>query len=446
LRNNDTMSKAAFSDLNLNNPILNALEELGFEHPTPIQERAFSTMMSGADVVGIAQTGTGKTVAYLLPCLRLWQFSKNKVPQVLILVPTRELVVQVVEEIEKLSTYMNVVSVGVYGGANIKTQRAEILKGCDFIVATPGRLLDLILDGTLKTKSIKKVVIDEVDEMLDLGFRPQLERVFDLLPVKRQTLMFSATLSDEVDAIINTFFRAPLRIEAAPVGSPLENISQSAYELPNHYTKLNMLNHLLEQDGMDKVLLFAGSRKLADQLFEHLEAEFPGEAGIIHSNKAQNTRFMAVENFTQGKFRVLIATDILSRGIDISEVSHVINFDVPETSENYIHRIGRTGRADRKGIAITLIKEKELEMIGKIEVLMGMEIPRCEIPEALEISEKLTLDEQPKINMPGSKVKPSSYTPGPAFHEKKDKNKKVNVRKTRAQQMREKYNKPRRKG
>ncbi|MEX1187763.1 MAG: DEAD/DEAH box helicase [Bacteroidia bacterium] len=440
------MSKPTFKDLNLNTPIFNALEELGFEHPTPIQERAFSTMMSGADVVGIAQTGTGKTVAYLLPCLRLWQFSKNKVPQVLILVPTRELVVQVVDEIIKLSKYMNVSALGVYGGANIRTQRAEVLKGCDFLVATPGRLLDLILDGTLKTKSIKKVVIDEVDEMLDLGFRPQLERVFDLLPPKRQTLMFSATLSDEVDAIINTFFISPLRIEAAPVGSPLENISQSAYEVPNHHTKLNLLSYLLEQDGMDKVLLFAGSRKLADQLYEYLEVEFPGEAGVIHSNKAQNTRFMAVENFSQGKHRILIATDILSRGIDISGVSHVINFDIPETPENYIHRIGRTGRADKKGIAISLIKEKELEMVGKIEDLMSMKIPREQMHEDVEISEKLTLDEMPKINMPGSKVKPRNYTPGPAFHEKKDKNKKVNVRKTRAQQMREKYNKPRRKG
>ena len=436
----------SFSELNLNTPILNALNELGFSQPTPIQERAFSSMMSGADVVGIAQTGTGKTVAYLLPCLRLWQFSKAKLPQVLILVPTRELVVQVVEEIQKLTTYMNVTAVGIYGGANIRTQRAEVLEGCDFLVATPGRLLDLCLDGTLKTKTIKRVVIDEVDEMLNLGFRPQLERIFDLLPAKRQTLMFSATLSDEVDAIIDTFFRTPLRIEAAPVGSPLENISQEAFEVPNFNTKMNLLNHLLSLDGMDRVLLFAGSRKLADQLYEHMEREFPGESGIIHSNKAQNTRFRAVENFSEGKQRMLIATDILSRGIDISGVSHVINFDVPEVPENYIHRIGRTGRADKLGNSILFILEKDTEAVDRIESLMNMKIPRQEIPEMVEISEVLNYDELPKINMPGIKVKVKKYEAGPAFHEKKEKNKKVNVRKTRAQEMREKYGKPRRKG
>jgi ATP-dependent RNA helicase RhlE len=440
------MNNSTFADLNLNTPLLNAISDLGFVHPTPIQERAFSAMMAGNDVVGLAQTGTGKTIAYLLPCLRLWKFSKDKLPQTLILVPTRELVVQVVEEINKLTTYMNITAVGVYGGANIRTQKDAIHKGLDILVATPGRLLDLALDGTLKTKTIKRLVIDEVDEMLSLGFRPQLERIFDVLPPKRQTLMFSATLSDDVDAMINTYFRAPIRIEAAPNGSPLENIVQAVYQVPNHNTKLNLLDFLLGQPGMDRVLLFAGSRKLADKLYEHLEAEFPSESGVIHSNKAQNTRFRAVENFAEGKQRILIATDILSRGIDITGVSHVINFDVPEVMENYIHRIGRTGRADAKGDSITFVLEKDAEMISKIEDFMQIGIPRIALPEAVEISEILTLDEQPKINMPGSKAKIKKYEAGPAFHEKSDKNKQVNVRKTRGQQMREKYGKPRRKG
>ena len=440
------MNKSTFADLNLSTPLFNALNDQGITHPTPIQERAFSAMMAGNDVVGIAQTGTGKTIAYLLPCLRLWKFSKDKLPQTLILVPTRELVVQVVEEINKLTTYMNIVAVGVYGGANIRTQKDAIYKGLDILVATPGRLLDLALDGTLKTKTIKRLVIDEVDEMLSLGFRPQLERIFDVLPPKRQNLMFSATLSDEVDALITNYFRTPLRIEAAPTGSPLENINQVAYQVPNHNTKLNLLNHILGLEGMDRVLLFAGSRKLADKLYEHLESEFPGEAGVIHSNKAQNTRFRAVENFAEGKQRILIATDILSRGIDITGVSHVINFDVPDVMENYIHRIGRTGRAESKGDSITFIREKDSEMISQIEEYMNMEIPRLPLPDEVEISEVLIGDELERVNMPGSKVKIKKYESGPAFHEKKDKNKKVNIRKTRAQQMREKYNKPRRKG
>jgi ATP-dependent RNA helicase RhlE len=440
------MNKSTFADLNLSTPLFNALNDQGITHPTPIQERAFSAMMAGNDVVGIAQTGTGKTIAYLLPCLRLWKFSKDKLPQTLILVPTRELVVQVVEEINKLTTYMNIVAVGVYGGANIRTQKDAIYKGLDILVATPGRLLDLALDGTLKTKTIKRLVIVEVDEMLSLGFRPQLERIFDVLPPKRQNLMFSATLSDEVDALITNYFRIPLRIEAAPTGSPLENINQIAYQVPNHNTKLNLLNHILGLEGMDRVLLFAGSRKLADKLYEHLESEFPGEAGVIHSNKAQNTRFRAVENFAEGKQRILIATDILSRGIDITGVSHVINFDVPDVMENYIHRIGRTGRAESKGDSITFIREKDSEMIALIEEYMNMEIPRKPFPDEVEISEILIGDELERVNMPGSKVKIKKHESGPAFHEKKDKNKKVNIRKTRAQQMREKYNKPRRKG
>ena len=440
------MNKSTFADLNLSTPLFNALNEQGITHPTPIQERAFSAMMAGNDVVGIAQTGTGKTIAYLLPCLRLWKFSKDKLPQTLILVPTRELVVQVVEEINKLTTFMNIVAVGVYGGANIRTQKDAIYKGLDILVATPGRLLDLALDGTLKTKTIKRLVIDEVDEMLSLGFRPQLERIFDVLPPKRQNLMFSATLSYEVDALITNYFRTPLRIEAAPTGSPLENINQVAYQVPNHNTKLNLLNHILGLEGMERVLLFAGSRKLADKLYEHLESEFPGEAGVIHSNKAQNTRFRAVENFAEGKQRILIATDILSRGIDITGVSHVINFDVPDVMENYIHRIGRTGRAESKGDSITFIREKDLEMIAQIEEYMNMEIPRLPLPDEVEISEILIGDELERVNMPGSKVKIKKYESGPAFHEKKEKNKKVNIRKTRAQQMREKYNKPRRKG
>jgi ATP-dependent RNA helicase RhlE len=403
-------------------------------------------MMAGHDVVGLAQTGTGKTIAYLLPCLRLWKYSKDKLPQTLIIVPTRELVVQVVEEIKKLTPYMNVDAIGIYGGVNIRSQREQIIAGLDILVATPGRLLDLMLDSTIKSKVIKRVIIDEVDEMFSLGFRPQLERVFDLLPPKRQTLMFSATYSDEVDSMIKTFFRMPVRIEAAPSGSPLTNINQLAYQVPNYHTKLNLLNYLLSQDGMDRVLIFASSRKLVDKLHNHLENEFPGEAGVIHASKAQNARFRAVENFSEGKQRILVATDVLSRGIDITGVSHVINFDIPETTENYVHRIGRSGRADAKGDSISFILPNDAEMVLKIEELMHYAIPRAEIPEAVEISEILNLDEMPQVKMPDYKIKIKLNEGGGAFHEKSEKNQKVNVRKTRGQQMREKYGKPRRKG
>lgn len=436
-----------FEELNLNPPLLNALRDLGYTQPTTIQQKVFSVIMSGKDVVGIAQTGTGKTFAYLLPCLRQWKFSKDKVPQILILVPTRELVVQVVEEIEKLTVYMNVVSTGVYGGTNINTQISAVSNGVDIIVATPGRLMDLVLKGVVKLKLIKKLVIDEVDEMLNLGFRSQLKLILDLLPLKRQSIMFSATMTDDVDALIQNAFNQPVRVEAAPTGTPLENIIQSSYEVPNFYTKINLLKLLLKDANMSKVLVFTATKQLADQVFEELEGHFPETIGIIHSNKSQNHRFNAVKQFHDGSFRILIATDIVARGIDISEVTHVINFDTPEVPESYMHRIGRTGRADKKGIAITFIIPNDAERLERMETLMCYKIPVTELPEDLFISNVLTEDEKPKVYQPNMDIKAPRKAPsGPAFHEKLEKNLKVSVKVTRADKLREKYGKPKTRG
>ncbi len=433
-----------FSDLNLNKPLLNALSDLGFEQPTPIQEKSFSVAMSGKDMVGIAQTGTGKTLAYLLPCLRQWQFSKDKHPQILVIVPTRELVVQIVEEAQKLTTYMNVVTVGVYGGTNMKTQMAVVEKGLDVLVATPGRLLDLVLSGSLKLKNIKKLVIDEIDEMLSLGFRPQLIRVLDSLPPKRQNLMFSATMMDEIGQMIDTFFTLPEVVEAAPTGTPLDNIEQSAYHLPNFNTKANLLEKLIADKALfTKVLVFTGSKSLADILFERLDGKMTDEIGVIHSNKAQNKRFETVNRFKSGENRILIATDIIARGLDISEVSHVFNFDMPEVPETYIHRIGRTGRAEQKGLSIAFITERELEYQDAIEELMNRKIPILPIPEDLIISDELIEEEKPKVFMKSPTIKlPTKETSNAAFHEKAAKNKKVNVRVSRKEKMEKKYGKP----
>ena len=346
-----------FSEFNLNTILLNALDEMGLVEATPIQEKVFPVAMSGRDVVGIAQTGTGKTISYVLPLLRNLKFSKQKHPRVLVLVPTRELVEQVAGEFQKLTEYMNVRIGAVYGGTNINTQKQLVYAGLDVLVATPGRLIDLALSGTLRLKSIQKLVIDEVDEMLNLGFRPQLERIIDLLPEKRQNLMFSATLTFDVETIIHDFFYDPIKVEVAPTGTPLDKIFQSAYEVPNFYTKVNLLLYLLDiHDDMSKVLVFVKSRAMADLLFAQMEAVFADEVGIIHSNKSQNFRFRMVEEFTAGKLRLLIATDIIARGLDISNVSHVVNFDMPEEPEAYMHRIGRTGRAEAEGSAISFVE------------------------------------------------------------------------------------------
>lgn len=437
-----------FSELNLNTPLLNALNDLDYNNPTPIQEKVFSVMMSGADVCGIAQTGTGKTLAYLLPILRQWKFSKEKNPQILIIVPTRELVVQVVGTVKKLTPYMNLDVVGVYGGTNINTQRIEVQKGVDILVATPGRLYDLAMNGAFRTKGIKQLVIDEVDEMLNLGFRTQLKNILDLLPAKRQNLLFSATLTNEVEALMQTYFNAPVKIEAAPTGTPLEKIEQIAYYVPNFYTKVNMLELLLLQDeSMTKVLVFTATKQMADQLFESMESKFPGTAGVIHSNKEQNHRFNTVKQFKEGNYRFIIATDIVARGIDVAEVSHVINFDLPEVPENYMHRIGRTGRADKDGIAISFITEKEKRSQYTIESLMNYKIPMASLPVELVISDVLTEDEKPKVYMKEIKLKiPKKEDVGPSFHEKSAKNQKVNFTMSRKDKMMKKYGKPKTRG
>lgn len=437
-----------FDDLNLNTPLLTALDELGYTNPTTIQHRVFPVVMSGRDVCGIAQTGTGKTFAYLLPCLRQWKFSKDKSPQILVIVPTRELVAQVVASTKELTAYMSVTVVGVYGGVNISTQQAEVEKGVDVLVATPGRLYDLILNGAFKLKAIKKLVIDEVDEMLNLGFRTQLKNILDLLPQKRQNLLFSATMTEDVEKLIAAYFNDPERVEAAPTGTPLENIIQTAYEVPNFYTKVNLLQLLLTEDeSMAKVLVFAATKKLADELYEQLEAKFPGTAGVIHSNKEQNHRFNTVKQFKEGNYRFIIATDIVARGIDIAEVTHVINFDTPEVPENYIHRIGRTGRADKKGIAITFITEKEKPLQSAIETLMKYQIPVQPLPANLIISDELTEDEKPKVYMKTIELKiPKKEEAGPSFHPKSAKNSKVNFVVRRKDRMMKKYGKPKTRG
>ncbi|GAF02577.1 DEAD/DEAH box helicase [Saccharicrinis fermentans] len=437
-----------FSEFNLNTVLLNALGEMGLEEATPIQEKVFPVAMSGRDVVGIAQTGTGKTISYVLPLLRNLKFSKQKHPRVLVLVPTRELVEQVAGEFQKLTEYMNVRIVGVYGGTNINTQKQLVYAGLDVLVATPGRLIDLALTGTLRLKSIQKLVIDEVDEMLNLGFRPQLERIIDLLPERRQNLMFSATLTFDVETIINDFFYDPIKVEVAATGKPLDKIFQSAYEVPNFYTKINLLLYLLDiHSDMDKVLVFVKSRAMADLLFAQMEEIFEGEVGVIHSNKSQNFRFRMVQEFTSGKLRLLIATDIIARGLDISNVSHVVNFDMPEEPEAYMHRIGRTGRAEAEGSAISFVEEDDVSIWSKIQKMMDVHVDLDSLPQNVEVSELQLDSEIPEI--PGKTVVKTpkiAATRGTAFHEKKEKNKKINEGGSYRRKLAAKYKKPKTRG
>lgn len=439
----------SFKEFNLSNPLNNAIVDLGFSKPTPIQQEAFSVIRSGKDVVGIAQTGTGKTLAYLLPILNDLKFSKQVTPRVLIMVPTRELVLQVVEELEKLTTYINLRIKGVYGGVNMKTQAQSLLVGMDVLVATPGRLYDLTISQYLSLKAVSKLVIDEVDEMLDLGFRFQLTNIFELLPEKRQNIMFSATMTDEVSELIEDFFLQPEKISIAVSGTRLNNIQQTCYPVRNFLTKVNLLNDLLsDQETFKKVLIFISNKKLADRLYDELLELRGNEMRVIHSNKSQNHRIQSVEDFNEGKNRILIATDLMSRGLDIKDISHVINFDTPNFPENYMHRIGRTGRAEQEGHSILFYTEKEIEFKDAIEKLMAYEIPEIEFPEDVEEIPQLIPEEKERtkeINASRTKNVDKNALP-PGFHEKKDKNKKVNLGGSYKRIIAEKYKKPQTKG
>jgi len=385
-----------FEDFNLSKPLLNALNEQEISSPTAIQEQAIPVISSGADVIGIAQTGTGKTLAYLVPILKNLKYSDQRQPRVMILVPTRELVVQVIQEIEKLTTYMSVRTLGVYGGTNINTQKQKIYEGCDILVATPGRLYDLVMTGILRLKSIHKLVIDECDEMLNLGFRPQLERILELLPTKRQNLMFSATMTEEVHALIESYFSNTQKIEISRVGKPIEGINQSFYAVPNFNTKVNFLVHLLgDKETFKKVFVFVRSKKYADAIHAEVEKHFPYEFGAVHSNKSQNYRLRMIEEFQASQLRGIIATDVVSRGIDVDLVSHVINFDIPDLAVQYIHRIGRTGRQKEKGATISLITEGERENIERIFDLMDTSFDIIDLPTEVKLNKELIADEEP---------------------------------------------------
>jgi len=418
-----------FEELNLNSALLMALADLEYVYPTPIQEKAFSVVMSGRNVIGIAQTGTGKTFAYLLPLLRQLTFSKQRAPRILIVAPTRELVIQILNEVEKLTKYTNFRSAAVYGGTNINTQKQLVYDGTDILVATPGRLIDLTLTGVLQLKSVQKFVIDEVDKMLSLGFRAELNNLIELLPAKKQTLMFSATLTEDVDTLIAKIIINPFKIEIAAHGTPLDKIIQKGYHVPNFNTKVNLLEILLnENTELSKVLVFAGTRRLADRLYDQTEKLFPGQVGVIHSYKSHNNRLKALKQFEDGTHRLLIATDIIARGMDITDVSHVINFDIPEVPGDYLHRIGRTGRADKEGIALSFINDAEEAFQVEIETLMDQQIQMESLPKNLVISNVYSEEERPT----GMAVKklfrksPIKDSKG-AFHEKKEKNTKKNL-------------------
>ena len=441
------MSKK-FEELKISKFLLNALQEKGFDEPTPIQDQSYPVIRSGKNMVGIAQTGTGKTLAFLLPVLNDLKFSNQINPRVLIIVPTRELVVQIVDQLEWLTEYINVRYLGVYGGANINTQKLLVAEGCDVLVSTPGRLYDLALTKALNLKDIKKLIIDEVDVMLDLGFRFQLTNIFELIPEKRQNIMFSATMTEDIDEFISDYFIDPVKISIAVSGTPLDTISQICYTVPNFYTKINLLAHLLkDRETYHKVLVFAGTKKKADLIFKHLEFTFGHEMGIIHANKSQNYRIRTIRQFDSKEIRILVTTDVMARGLDLDKISHVINNNTPTFAENYMHRIGRSGRAESEGNSILFSADYEMDAKAAIEELMGMQIEQIPFPESVEVATNLLPEERPSlVNEKDPNRNARKHLSGPSFHEKKDKNKKTNEGGSYRRELAKKYKKPQRRG
>lgn len=420
--------EATFADFELPKQLYSALEKMSITTPTPIQFKSYKPILSGKDVMGIAQTGTGKTLAYLLPILKTYQFSKTDQPKIVILVPTRELVVQVTDIVGDLTEFMNVRVHGIYGGVNIKTQKVAVSQGVDILIGTPGRILDLAIDNVLSFKDMKKLVVDEFDEMLSLGFKSQLTHLFTMMSDRRQNILFSATMTDQVDEVLNEYFKSPQEISLAKSGTPLEKIKQKAIDVENFNTKLNLLVHqLATESDLEKILIFANNKKHADLIFNTIEELHPGEFGVIHSNKSQNLRLRTMKSFSNNELRGIITTDIMARGLDIPDVSHVINFEIPEVPEQYIHRIGRTGRADKKGIAISFFSKKEEYALTQIEALMDKNIDREDFPfENVLVNPAKMAFEKDVVKMKNP-VEVKIVERGAAFHEKKDKNKKVNL-------------------
>ncbi|MDR2009820.1 MAG: DEAD/DEAH box helicase [Bacteroidales bacterium] len=417
-----------FKELRVSTPLLNALEDLEIVYPTPIQEKTYRRITAGSDLVGIAQTGTGKTFAYLLPILNELEYSKQQHPRILIIVPTRELVLQVKEEAEKLSRYKNVRIKEVFGGTNINTQKEYIYDGgADIIIGTPGRLFDIAVTGILKLNKIKKVVIDEVDETLSLGFRPQIEQLLEMMPQKKQNLMFSATLSDEVDYFINKYFFDPIKIEIDNNITPTEKIDQQAFNIPNFNTKIEFLKHILiNNDDLIKNLIFVSTKKQADYLFEKLNPELGSVIGVIHSNKSQNYRFNTIKNFQKGSIKTIIATDVVAKGLDFNDISHVISLTVPDNPLDYIHRIGRTGRADKNGSSILMVSPYEANYYQEILKIVGANIKENEIPDTVKVSKILMEDEKPSESQKNYLKTSDLKNSGGAFHAKSKKRQKIN--------------------
>jgi ATP-dependent RNA helicase RhlE len=344
--------------------------------------------MGGQAVIGVAQTGTGKTAAYMLPLLRKLTHAQGNEPRLLVLAPTKELAIQIAEHASRLAKFTDLRIVPLYGGVGPKAQIEAIQNGVDILIATPGRFMEIYLRNEIRVKQIKTLVLDEADRMLDMGFMHQIRKVFEVIPQKRQNLLFTATFPAKVEKLAEEFLEFPVKVEASPEVMAAQQVDQVLYHVPNLKTKIHLLEYLLQdRSEFGRVMIFARTKDSANNVFKYLDRKQLGPVRVIHSNKGQNSRINAMNEFKDGTLRILVSTDVASRGIDVTGVSHVVNFEVPMQYEDYIHRIGRTGRAFQAGRAITFVDDAERYHIKKIEALMKEKIRVRKLPDGIIIDD-----------------------------------------------------------
>jgi ATP-dependent RNA helicase RhlE len=372
-----------FEQLGLIEPILKALKREGYTTPTPIQQQSIPVVLDGRDILGLAQTGTGKTAAFAIPILQLLQQNNNhkgyRHTRSLILTPTRELAVQISESFESYGRYTNIKHEVIFGGVSQHAQTIALRNGTDILIATPGRLLDLMNQGYVHLDHLEMFVLDEADRMLDMGFIHDVKKLIRQLPKQKQTLLFSATMPPQISELAGSLLQSPVRVEVAPVSSTAEKIEQSVYFVPKK-NKQSLLVHLLNEMKIQRTLVFTRTKHGADRIAKDLKKANIA-ADSIHGNKSQVARQNALNNFKRGKLKVLVATDIAARGIDVDALEHVINFDLPDVAETYVHRIGRTGRAGASGMAFSFCDgREEMSNLRSINKLIGQKIPATEHP------------------------------------------------------------------
>ena len=371
-----------FKDLGLSAELLSAVEKQGYSEATPIQQQAIPLILEGKDVLAGAQTGTGKTAGFTLPVLQLLQqihkTGQKRHPRVLVLTPTRELAAQVHESVRDYGRYLPFRSAVIFGGVSINPQKQKLIKGVDIVVATPGRLLDHVQQRSINLAEVEILILDEADRMLDMGFIRDIRKILALIPSQRQTLMFSATFSKEIKSLAAEFLQRPTEIQVTPQNTAAELVSQIVYPVDNK-RKRELLSHKIGEENWQQVLVFTRTKHVANKLAEQLGTDGI-TAAAIHGNKSQGARTRALADFKSGSVRVLVATDIAARGIDIDKLPHVVNFELPNVAEDYVHRIGRTARAGQAGHAISLVCVDELKLLRDIEKLLGSDIEKVNLP------------------------------------------------------------------